>query len=590
MPPAIAVRISAGKAGAADGQVATTETDCSASSITIVRACGGAMADVLQGFGVADDPRSTSPVGNTLVMKWLMRAGPAAVAVAAVAVHDLVQRRHALLRNYPVIGHARYFLEALGPELRQYIVASNDEERPFSRDQRRWVYTSSKLQNNYFGFGTDNDIEHAPSYTIVKHATFAPVAPPSSPRAGQEAWIPCAKVLGAARGRRHAFRPDSVVNISGMSFGSLSGPAVEALNRGAALAGCLQNTGEGGLSVHHRHGGELVFQIGTAYFGCRDDRGRFDLARLKEIVASAPVRALEIKLSQGAKPGLGGLLPAAKVSPEIAAARGVPVGKDCVSPSRHAEFSDTDSLLDWVEMLAVETGLPVGIKSAVGDMQFWHELTDLMASGQRGVDFITIDGGEGGTGAAPLIFTDSVALPFRIGFARVYSVFAERGLHERVVFTGAGKLGLPDNTIVAFALGADTVNVGREAMLAVGCIQAQKCHTDRCPTGVATQSPWLTRGLDPSLKSVRAANYLKTLRRDLLKVSEACGVEHPGLIDADTVELLDAATTARPLRDIFGYKPAWAVPSAADRETIVALMRETEPRGGAASKSATASG
>jgi glutamate synthase domain-containing protein 2 len=523
------------------------------------------------------------------VVKWVRAAGPA-LAVAAVAVHDVVQRRHALLRNFPLIGHARYFIEAVGPELRQYVVAGNDEERPFSRDQRRWVYASSKLENNYFGFGTDNDIEHASSYPIVKHATFATVAPPSSPSAGQEAWVPCAKVVGGARGRRGAFRPDSLVNFSAMSFGSLSGPAIEALNRGAALAGCTQNTGEGGLSRHHRHGGDLVFQIGTAYFGCRDERGRFDLARLKDVVAGAPVRALEVKLSQGAKPGLGGLLPAAKISPEIAETRGIPMGQDCVSPSRHAEFSDADSLLDWVELLADETGLPVGIKSAVGDMAFWDELGDLMALGDRGVDFVTVDGGEGGTGAAPLIFTDSVALPFRLGFARVYRSFAERELHERVVFNGAGKLGLPDNAVIAFALGADTVNVGREAMLALGCVQAQKCHTDRCPTGVATQNRWLTRGLDPALKSVRAANYVKTLRRDLLKVSEACGVEHPGLIDADTVEMLDAGTTARPLRELFGYRADWARPSPADRAAIVELMTATEPTGGSAPPSPTATG
>jgi len=517
----------------------------------------------------------------------MIRAAPAAAAVAAVAVHDLVQRHHALLRNFPVIGHARYLIEALGPELRQYVVAGNDEERPFSRDQRRWVYASSKLENNYFGFGTDNDIEHTVSYPIVKHATFARVAPPSSPPAGQEAWVPCAKVLGAARGRPGAFRQSSVVNISGMSFGSLSGPAVEALNRAAALAGCTQNTGEGGLSEHHRHGGDLVFQIGTAYFGCRDEAGRFDLGRLVEVVQSAPVRALEVKLSQGAKPGLGGLLPAAKISAEIARTRGIATGRDCVSPSRHAEFSDVDSLLDWLELLAAATGLPVGIKSAVGDLQFWEDLADHMADGQRGLDFITVDGGEGGTGAAPLIFTDSVALPFRIGFARVYRTFAERGLHERVVFNGAGKLGLPDNAIIAFALGVDTVNVGREAMLALGCIQSQKCHTDRCPTGVATQNAWLTRGLDPTLKSVRAANYIKTLRRDLLKVSEACGVEHPGLIDADAVELLDAATTARPLRELFDYQADWARPSATDRAAIIALMTATEPRGDSAPPSPT---
>src|SRR4029450_3300683 len=212
-----------------------------------------------------------------------------------------------------------------------------------------------------------------------------------------------------------------------------------------ALAGCMHNTGEGGLSVHHRHGGELVFQIGTAYFGCRDEKGRVDLQPLqgrKALVAGAPVRPLEIKLSQGAKPGLGGVLPGAKVSAEIAAARGVPEGVDCISPSRHAEFSDTDSLLDWVELLAAETGLPVGIKSAVGDMTFWEKLTGLMADGHRGVDFVTIDGGEGGTGAAPLIFTDSVSLPFQLGFARVYATFARAGLQEHVVFAGSGNRGV----------------------------------------------------------------------------------------------------------------------------------------------------
>jgi glutamate synthase domain-containing protein 2 len=512
----------------------------------------------------------------------------AAAAVAAVAVRDLFQRKHALLRNFPVLGHGRYLIEAIGPELRQYVVAGNDEERPFTRDQRRWVYASAKRENNYFGFGTDNDIEYTAGYPIIKHRTFGRAVPLSNPEAGYEASVPCAKVLGAANNRRHAFRPESVVNISGMSFGSLSGAAVEALNRGAALAGCLHNTGEGALSPYHLNGGDLVFQIGTSYFGCRDEQGRFDLRRLKDLVAAAPVRALEIKLSQGAKPSLGGLLPGAKVSAEIAATRGIPEGVDCVSPSRHAEFHDTDSLLDWVELLATETGLPVGIKSAVGDLDFWDELTTLMATTGRGVDFVTIDGGEGGTGAAPLIFTDSVSLPFQIGFARIYRIFAERGLHERVVFTGAGKLGLPDNAIVAFALGCDMVNVAREAMLAIGCIQAQKCHTDTCPTGVATQNRWLTRGLDPELKSVRAANYVRTLRRDLLKVAEACGVEHPGLIGTNAVEILDGRTGATALDQVYGYRPEWGLPSTADQAAIVALMTAGEPQGGSAPPSADA--
>ncbi len=524
-------------------------------------------------------------------MSLLRGAGAAAVsAVAAVAAHDLVQREHAVLRNFPVVGHARYLLEKVGPELRQYLVAGNNEERPFTRDQRRWVYASAKGENNYFGFGTDNDIEYTAGYPVIKHRTFGRAVAPARPGAGTEVDLPCAKVLGIPRGRRAAFRPPSVVNLSAMSFGSLSGPAVEALNKGAALAGCLQNTGEGGLSPHHRHGGELVFQIGTAYFGCRDEQGRFDLQRLKDLVASAPVRAIEIKLSQGAKPGLGGLLPGAKVSAEIAMTRGIREGEDCISPSRHAEFSDADSLLDWVELLAAETGLPVGIKSAVGDLQFWVELTELMARTGRGVDFVTVDGGEGGTGAAPLIFTDTVSLPFQLGFARVYKEFAQRGLHEDVVFIGAGKLGLPDNAVVAFALGCDMVNVGREAMLAIGCIQAQKCHTDTCPTGVATQNPWLTRGLDPTLKSVRAANYIKTLRRDLVKVAEACGVEHPGLIDDDSVEILTGRTASTPLSEVYSYEPSWGLPSPADREQIIRLMTAEEPQGGSAPPSETAVG
>ncbi|TQK69103.1 FMN-binding glutamate synthase family protein [Nocardioides sp. SLBN-35] len=516
---------------------------------------------------------------------------PAAVVagVAGVAARDLRQRKHALLRNFPVLGHARYLLEAIGPELRQYVVAGNDEERPFSRDQRRWIYASSKLENNYFGFGTDNDVEHTEGYTIIKHRTFGDTAPPSHTHAGEETPLPSAKVLGAARGRPAAFRPESLVNISAMSFGSLSHTAIEALNRGAALAGCLHNTGEGGLSPYHRNGGELVLQIGTGYFGCRDSRGRFDLQRLKDVVAGAPVRAIEVKLSQGAKPGLGGLLPGAKVTAEIAEIRGIEQGKDCVSPSRHAEFSDVDSLLDWIELIAAETGLPVGIKAAVGVMDFWEDLVAQMGSTGRGVDFVTVDGGEGGTGAAPMIFSDSVSLPFRFGFPRVYAAFARAGLADDVTFVGSGKLGLPDNAVVALALGCDMVNVGREAMLSIGCIQAQKCHTDTCPTGVATQNRWLAHGLDPALKSVRYANYVKTLRRDLLKVSETCGVVHPGLIDAGDIEILFAQRETLSLRELVGYEPGWGGVSEGDRAAITAFMAGA-PSGGSRPESPTATG
>ncbi|WP_226344824.1 FMN-binding glutamate synthase family protein [Agilicoccus flavus] len=505
----------------------------------------------------------------------LWSAGAGLAGITGLAAHDVLQKRHALLRAFPVLGHGRYFVETIGPELRQYIVASNDEERPFSRDQRRYIYSAAKGVNTYFGFGTDNDLDGAEGYPIVKHRTFSAYAPPTRSAHAHDdgAVVPCAKVLGAARGRRHAFRPASVVNISAMSYGSLSKNAIEALNRGAAAAGCLHNTGEGGLSPFHRKGGDLVLQIGTSYFGCRDDDGNLDVDKLVALCASAPVRAIEFKLSQGAKPGLGGVLPAAKVTPEIAEIRGIPQGQDCISPSRHTAFGDVDSMLDVLERIAELTGLPVGIKSAVGDQGFWDDLVDAMRDGTRGVDFVTIDGGEGGTGAAPLVFSDSVSLPFKVAFSRVYRTFAAAGLADRVVFVGSGRLGLPDNAMVAFGLGCDLINIAREAMLGVGCLQTQKCHTGACPTGVATQNPWLVRSLDPDDKAPRVARYIETLRRDLLKVSEAAGVPHPGLISPDDIELLQGHDEPVTLRQAYGYEPGWGLPGEADREEITAIMR-----------------
>jgi glutamate synthase domain-containing protein 2 len=357
-----------------------------------------------------------------------------------------------------------------------------------------------------------------------------------------------------------------------MSYGSLSPVAVEALNRGAAEAGCLHNTGEGGLAPAHGHGGELIFQIGTGYFGCRDADGHFSLERLQATIADAPVRALEIKLSQGAKPGLGGLLPAPKVTEEIARIRGVPAGRDCASPPAHSEFSNVDELIEFVERLAGATGLPVGIKSAVGDLGFWSSLAARMAATGGGPDFVTVDGGEGGTGAAPLTFSDHVAMPFKLGLTAVYPLFARAGVAEDVVFIGAGRLGFPDEALVALALGCDMVNVGREAMLAIGCIQAQRCHTDRCPTGVATQSRWLMRGLDPALKSARAANYLVGLRGEMLALGRVCGARHPALIDPGRIEIVNAGFRSLPLRDAFGYEGSWPVMSDARRTEIEGLI------------------
>jgi glutamate synthase (ferredoxin) len=505
-------------------------------------------------------------------MSWIVAI--AVALVVATTIYDLTQRQHAILRTFPIIGHFRYWLEAAGPELRQYIVTDNDEERPFSRDQRRWIYASAKRENNYFGFGSDNEMELQPSYLIIKHHTFPlEVHHPGDPAYDPQFRIPCAKIMGGSRGRARAFRPASIVNVSGMSFGSLSGPAVEALNRGCQIAGCLQSTGEGGVSSHHLKGGELVWQVGTGYFGCRELDGRFSLTKLKDTIARVPqIRAIEVKLSQGAKPGVGGLLPQAKSTPEIAGIRGIPMDRDCISPAAHSAFRDADELLDFVERLAGETGLPVGIKSAVGDSAFWEELARLMTSGTRGVDCITIDGGEGGTGAGPLVFTDHVALPFKVGFSRVQKIFTEHGLHHRVLFIGSGKLGFPEAAVFAFALGCDAINVGREAMMAIGCIQAQRCHTNHCPTGVATHHPWLVRGVDPATKAARLANYVLTLRKDVLALSRACGVPHPALITADQLELLDDRFGASTVAALFGYGRGFGVPSPADCDDVRRLM------------------
>ena len=505
-------------------------------------------------------------------MLWLW--GLLALLVGWAAI-DIMQRKHAIIHNFPIIGHFRYWLEAIGPELRQYIVTSNNEERPFSRDERRWVYASSKKENNYFGFGTDNDLEMSPNYLIVKHSAF----PLREPHSGESDYdpnhtIPCAKVWGSARGRAKSFRPQSVVYISGMSYGSLSAPAVEALNRGAQLANCLHNTGEGGIAKHHEHGGELIWQIGTGYFGCRKADGNFDEKRFVDVIQSAPVRAVEIKLSQGAKPGRGGVLPAAKITSEISKIRGIPMGRDCISPASHTAFHDVDSLLDFVERLADLSGLPIGIKSAVGDQAFWKGLVREMSSTERGVDFVQIDGGEGGTGAAPLVFSDHVAMPFKIGIARVYETFFRAGLHEQVVFVGAGKLGFPQAALMAFALGCDMVSIARAPMLAIGCIQAQRCHTGHCPTGVATQNRWLMSGLDPRSKSARLANYVVTLRKEIMQLCRACGKSHPSLITSDQFEIVDECFGAKEMGKVFAYNDQMGLPSQQDRDQIESIMRK----------------
>jgi glutamate synthase domain-containing protein 2 len=450
------------------------------------------------------------------------------IVLAIIVIRDIFfQKKHTISHNYPILGHLRYLFEKIGPEIRQYFVANNREELPFNRIERGWIYASAKKENNYEGFGTDRDI-YAHQHIFINNAMMPYKLPENHPNKIDPNFLPCAKVMGAYNKRKKPYRPASIINVSAMSFGSLSAKAVESLNKGVKMAGAYHNTGEGGLSPYHSHGGDVVFHFGTGYFGVRDQDGNFSMEKMRQLVNDNPfIKAIEIKLSQGAKPGKGGVLPGAKITQEIAKIRGVEVGKDVLSPPNHSAFSNVRELMHFIEDIAENTGLPVGIKAAIGKLNEWEELADLMIETGKGPDFITVDGGEGGTGAAPPSFADHVSLPWVYGFSDLYKVFKKRNLTDRIVFIGSGKLGFPAKAAMAFAMGADCINVAREAMMSIGCIQAQVCHTNRCPSGVATQSKWLQNGINIPLKSVRLAQYFKTFRKELVEITHAAGYEHP---------------------------------------------------------------
>lgn len=463
---------------------------------------------------------------------WLL------VFLLLVAIRDIFfNKKHSITSNYPVVGHIRYMLEKFGPEIRQYFVANNREELPFNRSERAWVYASSKNQNNYQGFGSDMDF-FAPSYHFIKNDLISYKLPSGHINKQDPSFLPCAKVMGEYNQRRRPFRPRSIINISAMSYGSLSSAAISALNRGALQSGCFHNTGEGGYSIYHDYGADVIFQFGTGYFGVRTEDGNLCYQKLEKLVENnSNIKAIEIKLSQGAKPGKGGVLPASKITKEISEIRGVPMGKDVLSPSYHKAFDNVSQLLETIERIAQVTGLPVGIKAAIGKTEMWEELADQMVSKGTGPDFIAIDGGEGGTGAAPPDFADHVSLPFFYAFKAIYKIFQDRGIENRVVFIAAGKLGLPAVAIKAVAMGADLIYVAREAMMAIGCIQAQVCHKNTCPTGVATQKKWLTKGLHVPSKAKRFANYVNTFKKEVLQITHSAGYEHPCQFKTDDIAL-----------------------------------------------------
>ncbi len=489
-------------------------------------------------------------LGNVPWWLWIV------AVIVLVAIRDIFfQKAHTISHNYPVVGHLRYWLESIGPEMRQYFVANNREELPFNRIERSWIYASAKRENNYEGFGTDRDV-YAHQHIFIKNAMIGYKIPENHPNIDNPNFLPCAKIIGAYNKRKKPYRPASVINVSAMSFGSLSAAAVEAMNKGVLKAEAYHNTGEGGLSPYHKKGGDVVFHFGTGYFGVRSKDGNLSLDKMKVLVDENPcIKAIEVKLSQGAKPGKGGVLPGAKITKEIAEIRGVEVGKDVLSPSTHKAFSTIAELHSLVEKIANETGLPVGIKVAIGKLDQWIELADLMKKTGKGPDFITVDGGEGGTGAAPPSFADHVSLPWVYGFASLYKIFQDRGLTDRIVFIGSGKLGFPAKAAMAFAMGVDCINVAREAMLSIGCIQAQVCHTNKCPAGIATQSKWRQSGIDVTLKSERLAQYFKTFRKEFLEVTHAAGYEHPAQFTMTDIQVnVDDDYLSSDLKSVYGYE------------------------------------
>jgi glutamate synthase domain-containing protein 2 len=431
--------------------------------------------------------------------------------------HDVLQESHSILRNYPLTAHIRFILEEIRPEIRQYFLESETDGTPFSRNKRAIVYQRAKGALDKRPFGTQLDV-YAENFEWLHHS-MAPTTPAKEPFRIPIGGKDCAKPYSA-----------SVLNISAMSFGSLSANAIRSLNKGAKMGNFAHDTGEGGVSIYHReNGGDIVWEIGSGYFGCRNPDGSFSEERFSETSTLDCVKMIEIKMSQGAKPGHGGVLPAAKVSPEIAAARGVPMGVDCISPSTHSAFSTPLELMEFIlKLRKLSGGKPVGFKLCVGHP--WEFLAICKAMVETGVrpDFIVVDGAEGGTGAAPLEFVDHMGMPLRDGLMFVHNALVGINMRGEIRIGCSGKITSAFDIARAMALGADWCNAARGFMFALGCIQAQACHTDKCPTGVTTQDPLRQRALVVPYKAERVYQFHRSTIHALADVIAAAGLEHPG--------------------------------------------------------------
>ncbi|EKE74758.1 MULTISPECIES: FMN-binding glutamate synthase family protein [Roseobacteraceae] len=476
---------------------------------------------------------------QVLALIFVLAIGFMALAALALYVLDKRQTRDAILRNYPVIGHFRHLFSSLGEFFRQYFFAMDREEMPFNRAQRDWIYRASDGKGNTVAFGSTRSLS-IPGTPIFMNAPFPPL--------DDQFTSTDPMVIGPHC--RVPYTAKSIFNISGMSYGAISKPAVLALSKGAKEAGIWLNTGEGGLSPFHLEGGaDLVYQIGTAKYGIRDDAGNLDDDKLRAMAAHETVRMFEIKLSQGAKPGKGGILPAAKITPEIAQIRGLKPGEDGISPNRHREVDDFGDLLDFIDHIREVTGKPVGFKFVVGSSRPWAEFFEMIV--ERGPesapDFITIDGGEGGTGAAPMPLIDLVGMPIKEALIRIVDLRDKYGLHDRIRIVAAGKLVNPADIAWAICAGADFVASARGFMFSLGCIQALKCNKNTCPTGITTHDPHLQGGLVVNDKYKKVAAYAKASTYELEMIAHSVGVLEPRQMRRRHVRIVQADGTSIPL-------------------------------------------
>lgn len=449
---------------------------------------------------------------------WAVAPFLLGTGLTLTGLYDLAQPLHSVRRNYPLIGRLRWLFEEIRPEIRQYLIEGDQEQTPFSRSQRSLVYARAKNEISERAFGTLIDV-YENGYEFIAHSTRpAPAADPATfriPIGGDD----CLQPYSA-----------SVFNISAMSFGALSANAIRALNKGAAMGGFAHDTGEGSISRYHReYGGDLIWEIGSGYFGCRTADGNFDPARFADQAADPQVKMIEIKISQGAKPGKGGILPADKITAEIAAARGIPIGEDCISPPRHRAFSTPVELMHFIgDLRRLSKGKPIGFKLCVG--QPWEFMGMVKAMRQTGIlpDYIVVDGAEGGTGASPVEFLDHLGMPMRESLLFVHNTLVGAGLRGRIKVGAAGKIVSAFDIAAVMALGADWTNAGRGFMFAIGCIQSLSCHTNRCPAGVATQDPMRQRALVVPDKAERVYNFHRNTLGALSDMIAAAGLEHPG--------------------------------------------------------------